>query len=284
MPRARSQTIPRLLLPKALRLLSRFLGGLAVTAILGFVLLPAFVVTLAAFNDRALLSFPPAAWSLRWFAKAIAYEDFQAGVRNGLIVTSWASSIALAVGAAFAIALERYAFRLKRTLEAVLLSPLVVPHFTIGLGFLILFAQLGLARGYAVIVACHVVLVLPFVLRSVYISLRNLDPRLELAAASLGAPPHRVLATITLPLLAPGLVSGWLFAAILSFNEFTASLFVTAQRTQTLPVALYNYVREYADPSMAAISVMYIVATAMLLIFANAFLGLARVLNVEHPR
>jgi len=282
MPRARSQTMPKLVLPKALRLLSRFLGGLAVTAILGFVLLPAFVVTLAAFNDRALLSFPPAAWSWRWFAKAIAYEDFQAGVRNGLIVTSWASSIALTVGAAFAIALERYEFNLKRALEAVLLSPLVVPHFTIGLGFLILFAQLGLARGYAVIVACHVVLVLPFVLRSVYISLRNLDPRLELAAASLGAPPHRVLATITLPLLVPGLVSGWLFAAILSFNEFTASLFVTAQRTQTLPVALYNYVREYADPSMAAISVMYIVATAMLLIFANAFLGLARVLNVEH--
>ena len=70
MPRARSQTIPKLLLPKALRLLSRFLGGLAVTTILGFVLLPAFVVTLAAFNDRAILSFPPAAWSSRWFAMA----------------------------------------------------------------------------------------------------------------------------------------------------------------------------------------------------------------------
>ena len=284
MPRARSQTMPKLVLPKALRLLSRFMGGVTVTAILAFVLLPAFVVTLAAFNDRALLSFPPAAWSWRWFAKAIAYEDFQAGVRNGLIVTSWASSIALTVGAAFAIALERYEFRLKRALEAVLLSPLVVPHFTIGLGFLILFAQLGLARGYAVIVACHVVLVLPFVLRSVYISLRNLDPRLELAAASLGAPPGHVLVTVTLPLLIPGLVSGWLFAAILSFNEFTASLFVTAQRTQTLPVALYNYVREYADPSMAAISVIYIAATAVLLTCANAWLGLGKVLNVEHQR
>jgi putative spermidine/putrescine transport system permease protein len=141
-----------------------------------------------------------------------------------------------------------------------------------------------LARGYAVIVACHVVLVLPFVLRSVYVSLRNLDQRLELAAASLGAPPGRVLITITLPLLLPGLVSGWLFAAILSFNEFTASLFVTVQRTQTLPVALYNYVREYADPSMAAVSVMYIAVTATLLIFANSFLGLGKVLNVEHSR
>ena len=82
----------------------------------------------------------------------------------------------------------------------------------------------------------------------------------------------------------PGLVGGWLLAAILSFNEFTASLFVTAQRTQTLPVAMYNYVREYADPSMAALSVMYIVATATLLTVANAYLGLGKVLNVEPRR
>jgi|RhiMethySRZTD1v2_1073278.scaffolds.fasta_scaffold148702_3 putative spermidine/putrescine transport system permease protein len=259
-------------------------GTLAVLAILGFVILPAAVVTLAAFNDKAILAFPPETWSWRWFAKALAYDDFRSGCRNSLIVASWASSIALLVGTAFALALDRYAFPLKHTIEAVLLSSLVVPHFTIGLGFLILAAQIGWARGFTVVVACHVVLVLPFVLRSVYVSLRNLDQRLELAAASLGASPARVLGTITLPLLLPGLVGGWLLAAILSFNEFTASLFVTAQRTQTLPVAMYNYVREYADPSMAALSVMYIVATATLLTVANAYLGLGKVLNVEPRR
>jgi putative spermidine/putrescine transport system permease protein len=264
--------------------LLRVVGAIVVAAVLGFLLLPAVVVALAAFNDRAVLSFPPESWSWRWFAKALAYEDFRAGFRNGAIVTAWASTLALVVGAVFAFALDRYQFPLKRALETVLMSPLVVAHFTIGLGFLILAAQLGLARGFAVVVACHVVLVLPFVLRSVYVSLRNLDRRLELAAASLGAPPHRVLATVTLPLLLPGLVSGWLFAAILSFNEFTASLFVTVQRTQTLPVAMYNYVREYADPSMAAISVMYIGATATLLTFATVFLGLGMVLNVDQPR
>jgi len=270
-------------MPRA-QLFWRLLGGAVVLLILGFLTLPAVVVTLAAFNSRAILSFPPESWSWRWFAKAVSYQDFQLGFRNGVIVTTWASIIALVVGGAFAIALDRYEFRFKRLLETVLLAPLVVPHFTVGLGFLILAAQLDMARGYGVIVACHVVLVLPFVLRSVYVSLRNLDHRLELAAASLGAAPHRVLLTVTLPLLTPGLVGGWLFAAILSFNEFTASLFVTAQRTQTLPVALYNYVREYADPSMAAVSVMYIVATATLLTFANAFLGLGKVLNVEHSR
>ena len=264
--------------------LLRLLGGAAVALILGFLLLPGLVVTLAAFNSRAILSFPPESWSWRWFAKAIAYEDFQAGFRNGLIVTACASSIALVVGAAFAFALDRYEFRLKRTLESVLLSPLVVPHFTVGLGFLILAAQVGASRGYGVVIMCHVVLVLPFVLRSVFISLCNLNPRLELAAASLGARPGRVLFTVTLPLLLPGLCSGWLFAAILSFNEFSASLFVTAQRTQTLPVAMYNYVREYADPTMAALSVMFIVVTAALLTIANAWLGLGKVLNVEHTR
>jgi len=259
-------------------------GALVVLAILGFLVLPAFVVTIAAFNDKALLSFPPQGLSWRWFAHALAYEDFRQGFRNGLIITLWSSTIALFVGAAFALALDRYQFRLKNVIEGVLVSPLFIPHFTVGLGFLIVAAQLGMASTYTIVIVCHVILVLPFVLRSVYVSLRNLDQRFELAAASLGAPPYRVLATVTLPLLLPGLVSGWLFAAILSFNEFTASLFVTAQRTQTLPVAMYNYVREYADPSMAALSVIYIVATAALLTFANAFLGLGKVLNVEHSR
>jgi putative spermidine/putrescine transport system permease protein len=256
-------------------------GQFVVILFLGFLILPAAVVTIAAFNDKAILSFPPQAWSWRWFARALAYQDFRDGFRNGLIVTAWSSSIALMVGAMFAFVIDRYQFRFKRAIEGVLVSPLVIPHFTVGLGFLILSAQIGWSRGFAVVVACHVILVLPFVLRSVYVSLRNLDPSYELAAESLGATPLRVLLTVTLPLLLPGLVSGWLFAAILSFNEFTASLFVTSQRTQTLPVAMYNYVREFADPSMAALSVMYIVATAALIAFANGFLGLGKVLNIE---
>lgn len=256
-------------------------GRLVVVVILIFLILPAAVVAIAAFNDKAILSFPPQAWSWRWFARALAYQDFRDGFINGLIVTAWSSSIALVVGAMFAFVIDRYQFPLKRTIEGVLVSPLIIPHFTVGLGFLIVAAQIGLSRGFAVVVACHVILVLPFVLRSVYVSLRNLDQSYELAAASLGATPLRVLLTVTVPLLLPGLFSGWLFAAILSFNEFTASLFVTAQRTQTLPVAMYNYVREFADPSMAALSVMYIVATATLITLANRFLGLGKVLNIE---
>ncbi len=257
---------------------------LVVMCVVGFLLLPAVVVFIAGFNDRAILSFPPQSFSLRWFERALTYPDFRHGLRNALIVMVWTSTISIVVGAAFAYALNRYEFRLKHTLEAILMSPLMIPHFTIGLGLLMLGTQMGFARTFGIVVFSHIVIVLPFVIRSVYISMQNLDPRLEKAATSLGAPPWRVLVTIVLPLLAPGLFSGWLFAAILSFNEFTGSLFVTSQATQTLPVAMYNYVREYADPTLAALSTIYIVITATLLTIANLYLGLGKVLNVEQSR
>jgi putative spermidine/putrescine transport system permease protein len=261
--------------------LLRLAGYVLVAAILLFVILPAIVVALAAFNDRAILAFPPQTWSFRWFIRAFNYADFRKGFWNGLTVTAWASTLSLAAGAAFAYALHRYDFPFKRALEGVLLSPLVIPHYTIGLGLLMLAAQSSVGRGFPLVILAHVVLVLPFVIRSVFISLQNLDNRLELAAASLGAAPLRVLLTVTLPLLLPGVVSGWLFAAILSFNEFTATLFVASQATQTLPVAMYNYVREFADPTLAALSVVYIAVTATLLTLANACLGLGKVLNVD---
>jgi putative spermidine/putrescine transport system permease protein len=266
------------------RALWRTASAVVLGLILIYMVIPSLVVIMAAFNDKAILSFPPANPSWRWFNKALNYEDFRNGFYNGLIVTGWASCIALIVGTTFAYAIDRFTFRGKQALETLLLSPLVIPHFTVGLAFLILASQLVLTRTFFLVVVTHVILVLPFVLRSVYVSLRNLDTTVERAAASLGASPLQVLLRIDLPLLAPGLFGGWLFAAILSFNEFTASLFVTGQRTQTLPVAMYTYVREYADPSMAAISTMFIVSTALILIVANRFLGLRRILAIEGQR
>lgn len=258
-----------------------YAGRLLVALILLYVLLPTVVVVISSFSSTSVLFFPPKGWSLRWFERALAYDDFRNGLYAGLVVTAWASTLATVIGTTLAIVINRYDFRCKQLIEGVLLSPLCIPHFTIGLGLLMLVAQFNLGRGYALVIFCHIVLVLPFVLRSLYVSLQNLDQRVERAAASLGASPMRVLWTITVPLIIPGLFGGWLFAAILSFNEFTASLFVTTQATQTLPVAMYNYVREFADPTLAALSVMYIAVTAGLLMLANRYLGLRRVLNVE---
>ncbi len=259
----------------------RMAGVALICLILAYVLLPVVVVAVAAFNAKPILSFPPETWSWRWFGRAFTYPDFQHGFKVSAIVTVLASAIASVIGTGLVIIAKRTDFKGKQTLQGILLSPLFVPHFTIGLGLLMLAAQLRLDRGYWIVILCHVILVLPFVLRSVYVSMENLDAHLEHAAASLGATPSKVLFTVMIPLLAPGLFGGWLFAAIMSFNEFTASLFITTQETQTLPVAMYNYVREFADPTLAALSVVYIVVTAGLLIIANYFLGLGRILNIE---
>ncbi len=266
------------------KLASRLRGGLfwaAVTAILAYMTLPALVVVMTSFSPSELLEFPPSGLSLRWYERALSYPDFQHAFANGLIVTAFASSLALAIGSAFAYLIERHAFPGRGVLEAILASPLIVPHFTTGFGFLLLGASLGFGQSFAIVIAAHVLLTLPFVIRAVYVSLRNLDPALERAAANLGASPFAVLSRVTLPLLLPGMAGGWLVAAILSLTEFTASLYVTAQRTQTLPVAMYTYVREYTDPTIAAVSALLIACTTLLMFVANRYLGLRRVLAID---
>ncbi len=253
----------------------------AVALILLYMTIPALVVIMTSFSPSELLEFPPAGLSLRWYRRALSYPDFQNAFVNGLIVSALASSCALAIGTACAYLIERYAFAGRNALEAVLSSPLIVPHFTTGFGFLLLGAQVGLTQSYALVALTHVVLVLPFVLRSVYVSLKNIDPRLERAAANLGAPPARVLVRITIPLLLPGMFGGWLVALILSFTEFTASLYVTTDRTQTLPVAMYTYIREYTDPTIAAVSAILIIVTTALMFIANRYLGLRRVFSID---
>jgi putative spermidine/putrescine transport system permease protein len=256
-------------------------GRLLVAAILLFLILPFFVVAIASFNSGAILAFPPRAWSVQWYVNAFEYRDFGAGLRNSLRIAGLSAGIALVAGAGFAYVLNRYDFAMKGLLHGVLMSSLIIPNFTIGLGILILSAAASLPRSVWTVVAVHVIIILPFVVRSVYVSLQNLERNYEQAAESLGGGPVRVLLTITLPLLVPGLIAGGIFAAILSFNEFTASLYVVNQRTSTLPVAMYNYVREYADPTLAAMSVIYAVVVALLLLLLHKFFRLERVLNVD---
>jgi putative spermidine/putrescine transport system permease protein len=252
-----------------------------VAVILTYMTLPTLVVLMTSVNPTEILAFPPLGFSLKWYAKALTYPDFQVAFKNGLIVTGFASTLAVAVGSGFAFLIYHYDFTGRRLLEGVLWSPLIIPHFTLGFGFLLLGGMLDLNQGYVMIVAAHTVLVMPFVTRAVYVSLANVDPNLGRAAANLGASPFHVLTRITLPLIVPGMAGGWLVAAILSLTEFTASLYVTGSRTQTLPVSMYNYIREYADPTVSAVSAMLIIATTLIMLLADRLFGLRRVLAID---
>jgi len=253
------------------------IARLAVVALLVFMTVPTVVVIAVSFNPTAILSFPPAGLSLRWYANVVAYPQFRRAAMNSLLVTAAAAALALPAGTLAALALERGRLRGRSVWAAMLLSPLVVPGVAAGLGFLILAAGLGLLRSRSVLVAAHVALVLPFVVRSVWVSVRNLDPVLERAAASLGATPWRVFRRVTLPLLRPGLFAGLLFAVVVSLNEFVVSLFISNRVTEILPVAMFTYVVNYTDPTIAALSSLFIAVTFLVVWLADRYLNLARV-------
>jgi putative spermidine/putrescine transport system permease protein len=259
------------------------LGRLAVAALLGFMTLPSAIVLVASFNPTEIMAFPPGGLSLRWYVNALSYPQFQRAAVNSAIVTLASSLLALPVGTAAALALVRGRLRWRGLATAVLLSPLVVPGVAAGLGFLILAAGLGVLTSRGVLIAVHVVLVLPFVVRSVAVSVASLDPTLERAAASLGATPWRVFRRVTLPLLRPGLFAALLFALIVSVNEFVVSLFVSTRVTEILPVAMFTYVVNYTDPTMAALSVLFMAATVVVVLVADRALDLARVFQIEEP-
>ena len=264
---------------------ARATGVAVVVLLLAFLTLPSLVVIVVSFNPTAIMAFPPHGLSLRWYENALTYPQFQRAAVNSLIVTAAATLLALPIGTAAALALVRHRVAARAVWAAALLSPLVVPGVAAGLGFLILAAGLGLLASRWVLIAVHVTLVLPFVIRSVSVSVANLDPALERAAASLGARPARVFRRVTLPLLRPGLAAAALFAVIVSVNEFVVSLFVSTRVTEILPVAMFTYVVNYTDPTMAALSTLFIAATFVAVFAAERWLGLSRVFGLEgHAR
>ena len=248
-----------------------------VLGLVAFMTLPTLVVIGVSFNPTAILSFPPAGLSLRWYANVITYPQFQRAAVNSLLVTAAAAALAMPIGTAAALALARGRLRARSTWATILLSPLVVPGVAAGLGFLILAASLGLLRSRVVLIMAHAALVLPFVVRSVWVSVESLDPALERAAASLGATPWRVFRRVTLPLLRPGLLTALLFAVIVSLNEFVVSLFISNRVTEILPVAMFTYVVNYTDPTIAALSTLFMVSTFVAVWIADRFLGLGGV-------
>lgn len=266
--------------------LGRWGARLLVVGLLGFLTLPTAVVVVASFNHTAILAFPPEGYSLRWYVNALTYPQFRRAALNSLVVTLGSTLLALPVGVAAVLALERARLRWRALWGAVLLSPLVVPGVVAGLGLLIVGATVGLLQSRVLLVFAHLVVVLPFVVRSLWVSVANLDPDLERAAASLGAPPLQVFCRVTLPLLRPGLFAALLFAVLMSLNEFVVSLFISTRVTEILPVAMFTYVVNYTDPTLAALSTLFIAGTFLAVAAADRLLDLGTVFQIgqRHAR
>ena len=240
-----------------------------------FILGPAVVIVVDSFNSATSFPSPFESATLKWYRQMLAHEEFLASIRISAVVALLSALIATVLAVFAAYALVRHPLRGKDAMSTFLMGPLLVPQIVIGLAMLQLIGLLGLRIGLAGLVLVHAVYIMPFALRLVIASLTRFDFTLEEAAQSLGAGRLRTLWHVTLPLIRPGLASGFIFAFILSFVNLPVSLFLTSPTTATLPIVMFAYMESRIDPLIAA------VASAVLIVTVIATFLLERVFRVR---
>jgi putative spermidine/putrescine transport system permease protein len=254
----------------------RLIAGSYVALVLAFLMLPVAVVVLASFSTTSFLTVPPQGVTLRWYGRLLDSRDYLAAIGTSLTLATAATLCSLAVGTATSYALVRRVLPGKATVAAIVMSPLVFPGVVIGVALLQFYAALGLAGSFAGLLMAHVVITVPYVVRTTLASLHGLDPELEDAACVLGADRLTAFRTVTLPLLRPGLAAGGLFAFITSFDNVPVSIFLTGVTHTTLPVKIFTAIEFGVDPTVAAVSSLLILTTALALVLAERWVGFHR--------
>ncbi|MGH1572156.1 ABC transporter permease [Methylobacterium sp. P31] len=236
---------------------------------LGFLYAPILVLIAYSFNASSLVT----VWggfSTQWYAALLDDAPLLASAWVSLKVAILSSLIATALGTLAALALERQGrFHGRSLFTGLVFGPIVMPEVMIGLSLLLMFIGIGLDRGMITIVIAHATFCTGFVAVVVAARLRGLDRSLEEAAADLGAPPLRVLATVTLPLLAPAVVAGALLAFTLSLDDLVIASFISGPGSTTLPMRLYSRVRLGVNPEINAASTLLVGLVSVAVILAS---------------
>jgi putative spermidine/putrescine transport system permease protein len=246
--------------------------------VISFMLAPLLIVCIVAFTPENTLTIPTTRFSLRWFKAVFAHPDFITSFWNSLWLALASATLATLLAVPAGLAITRYSFGGRDALNALFLSPLIIPHLVLGVALLRLFSLTGASGSFVWLVLAHVVIVTPYVLRLVVAASSGADLSCEQAARSLGASDLTVFWRITLPMILPGVSGGWLLAFINSFDEVTMSIFITAPSTVTLPVRMYMYATESIDPLMAAASALMVAFTAAVMVLLDRLYGLDKIL------
>jgi putative spermidine/putrescine transport system permease protein len=231
-----------------------------------YLLLPILVVVVAPFGATGYLAFPPQGWTLKWYAAAVSDTRYLAALLVSLRIALASALIACVIGIAAAYALTRYDFLGRRLLEAIFLSPLILPTLVLAVGLTLFFTRTGLLQGPWRLIAAHVIICIPYVLRVSLPVLRRFDRALEEAARNLGASPFAAFFLVVLPVVRPGIVAGTVLAFITSFDEVVLALFLAEPGAPTLPVTIYSAVQLGFEPSVAAISGLLVLATFVVML------------------
>ncbi|WP_337996817.1 ABC transporter permease [Oleispirillum naphthae] len=230
-----------------------------------FLLAPILAIVPLSFSSGQFLTYPIPGFSLRWYAEFFQSEQWTGSLANSLIVGISATALATALGTVASLGLVRADFRGKGLIMGVLLSPMIVPLVITAVGFYFFFAPLGLTATFPGLIVAHTALAAPFVVVTVTATLAGFDMNLARASASLGAGPSTTFFKVILPLIAPGVASGALFAFATSFDEVVIVLFVAGPGQRTLPREMFSGIRENISPTITAAATILILLSIVLL-------------------
>lgn len=238
----------------------------AAALVLFFLIAPILAIMPLSVNDSEFLTYPLRGFTTRWYEAVFASDKWRIAVINSFLIGLPATLIATVLGTLAAIGLSMANFRGKAAISALLLSPLVVPIVIVAVGLYFFFAPFGLTQTYTGLIIAHAALGAPFPVVTVSAALASFDRNLVRAAASLGAPPFMVFRRVMLPLLAPGVAAGALFAFAISFDEVVTVLLLGAPHQRTIPREMFSGLRDSFNPTIAAVAVMLTVVAVLLLL------------------
>src|SRR2546429_1302797 len=256
----------------SLRLVFGALAAIAVVFLGG----PRVILLLPSFPASKSLKLPPAGLSLRWYVALLDADQMQAAAWNSLVVAFWTTVLSVVLGTAAALGIARSRSPLARACDVLFMSPLLLPALAFGFAALIFIHRLGFSPSIPFLVLGHTVVCVPFVLRTTIAALSQLDPALLDASQSLGAGGWRTFRRVTLPLIAPGLGAGAFLAFMASFDNVPVSLFLADERSEMLPIHLWQQIETNLDVRTAAVSGLIVMFTLILMLLAERLAGLTR--------
>ncbi|UCE32057.1 MAG: ABC transporter permease [Burkholderiales bacterium] len=234
-----------------------------------FLLFPVLFTAVVSFGASPFITFPPESWSWRWYANIAEIHRVGTSTLISLMIAALAALAAVVLGIGIALVLVRMEIAGKAALTAFITSPVAVPIVAIGIALIQFFIWLGIEFTWYSLMIGHLVLVIAYPVRTLVASLSLSNPSLEEAAASLGADPWRVFFTVTLPQMKPGLISGFLFAFLISFDNYPISIFLVRGELTTLPIEVFNYISNNFDPTPAAFSTLYVLVLTAVILWAE---------------
>jgi mannopine transport system permease protein len=235
--------------------------GAAAYAVTIFLLLPTLVIVPMSVGPERYLQFPPSGFSLRWYGAYFADQDWINATLFSLEAGLISTVCATVIGTMLALALVRGTLPGKELIELMVIGPVIVPHIALAVAMFLVFEQLRLTGTLLGFAMAHTILALPFVVFTVLAALYRFDADLERAALSCGAGPVRTFRHVTLPLIAPGVISAALFAFIISFDEAVVSFFISNLDRKTLPRKMFEDIDYNISPTIAAVATMLTLLT-----------------------